>query len=168
MFKWVRALVEASIAALGLAGCGAGTPLPLVQPVAAAAAREKQAFIEALKPREAGRPVVAVLALNEGIEMTDLLLPHAVLQRAGVAEVQVVRPRAGRVSLYPALEVEGAQDLAGFDRMHPLDRTLCEIAERYGAARRGGSCWRWSTRGRALAARAEHQPRPPVEALRKR
>jgi putative intracellular protease/amidase len=60
-----------------------------------------------------------VLALNEGTEMTDLLLPHAVLQRAGVAEVRIVAPRAGRVSLYPALEVEGAQDLASFDRMHP-------------------------------------------------
>lgn len=119
MSKWVRALIGASIAALGLAGCGAGAPLPPAQDDAARVAREEQAFVEALKPRGAGRPVVAVLALNEGTEMTDLLLPHAVLQRAGVAEVRVVAPRAGRVSLYPALEVEGAQDLDSFDRMHP-------------------------------------------------
>lgn len=118
MSKWVRALIGASIAALGLAGCG-DAPLPPAQDDAARVAREEQAFVEALKPRGAGRPVVAVLALNEGTEMTDLLLPHAVLQRAGVAEVRVVAPRAGRVSLYPALEVEGAQDLDSFDRMHP-------------------------------------------------
>ena len=81
--------------------------------------REKQEFVEALKPRRAGRPVVAVLALNEGTEMTDLLLPHAVLRRADVANVQVVAPRRGRVKLYPALEVEGAQDFASFDQTHP-------------------------------------------------
>jgi transcriptional regulator GlxA family with amidase domain len=119
MSKWVRALIGASIAALGLAGCGAGAPQPPAQDDPAGVAREKQAFVESLKPRSAGRPVVAVLALNQGTEMTDLLLPHAVLQRAGVADVRVVAPRAGRVSLYPALEVEGAQDMAGFDRVHP-------------------------------------------------
>ena len=51
--------------------------------------------------------------------MTDFLLPHAVLQRAGVADVHAVAPRRGRVLLYPALQVEVAQDLAGFDRAHP-------------------------------------------------
>jgi putative intracellular protease/amidase len=33
--------------------------------------------------------------------------------------VRAVAPRGGKVSLYPALEVEGAQDLAGFDEAHP-------------------------------------------------
>jgi len=81
--------------------------------------RQAQAFVEALKPRRPGRPVIAVLALNEGTEITDFLLPHAVLQRAGVADVQAVAPRRGPVTLYPALQVEVAQDLAGFDRSHP-------------------------------------------------
>ncbi len=120
MWMWVRALIGASIAALGLVGCGAGAPqAPAQDDDAATIGRDRQAFVEALKPRAPGRPVVAVLALNEGTEMTDLLLPHAVLQRAGVAEVRIVAPHAGRVSLYPALEVDGAQDLASFDRMHP-------------------------------------------------
>jgi putative intracellular protease/amidase len=119
MSKWVRALIGASIAALGLAGCGTSAPQAPVQDDAATIARDKQGFVEALKPRAPGRPVVAVLALNESTEMTDLLVPHAVLQRAGVAEVRIVAPRAGRVSLYPALEVDGAQDMASFDRMHP-------------------------------------------------
>ncbi|KWT94045.1 MULTISPECIES: DJ-1/PfpI family protein [unclassified Variovorax] len=120
MWNWVRASIGTSIAALVLAGCGAGAPQAPAQDDAATIARDRQAFVEALKPRAPGRPVVAVLALNEGTEMTDLLLPHAVLQRAGVADVRIVAPRAGRVSLYPAaLEIDGAQDLAGFDRMHP-------------------------------------------------
>ena len=89
-------------------------------PVNAAMAEcQAQAFVEALKPRRSGKPVVAVLALNEGTETTDFLLPHAVLQRAGVADLQVVAPRRGRVFLYPALQVEVAQDLASFDRAYP-------------------------------------------------
>jgi len=120
MWRSIGALIGASIAAFVLAGCtGGAPPLPPAQADAARSEREKQAFVEALKPHRAGRPVVAVLALNEGTEMTDLLLPHAVLQRADVAEVRIVAPRAGRVRLYPALEVDGAQDFAGFDRLHP-------------------------------------------------
>jgi putative intracellular protease/amidase len=126
MVRLVRALIGASIAALGLAGCGGGVPLPPAQadlagrpPDRSLSERQKQAFVEALRPRREGRPVIAVLALNEGTEMTDLLLPHAVLQRAGLADVQIVAPRRGRVVLYPALQVEAAQDLAGFDRDHP-------------------------------------------------
>ncbi|WP_280154700.1 DJ-1/PfpI family protein [Piscinibacter sp. XHJ-5] len=120
MFGWSRALMAAAVAAAsGLAGCGGGAPLPPVPHDEAANERQQQAFVEALKPRRAGRPVVAVLALNEGTEMTDLLLPHAVLQRAGVAELRVVAPRAGRVVLYPALQIDGAQDFAAFEQIHP-------------------------------------------------
>ncbi len=114
----VRALVVASIAMLACAGFAADAPLPPAQGTPTSE-REQQAFVEALKPRREGRPVVAVLASNEGTEMTDLLLPHALLKRAGVADVQVVAPRGGRVALYPALQIDGAQDLAGFDRAHP-------------------------------------------------
>jgi transcriptional regulator GlxA family with amidase domain len=84
------------------------------------AAMAQSAFADAMKPAHPRRPVVAILALNEGTEMTDLLLPHAVLKRADVAEVRIVAPRAGRVRLYPALEVDGAQDFASFDREHPI------------------------------------------------
>ncbi|NLD70097.1 MAG: thiamine biosynthesis protein ThiJ, partial [Limnobacter sp.] len=51
--------------------------------------------------------------------MTDLLLPHALLVRADVAEVSIVAPRAGPVELYPALRIDGARSLADFDRAHP-------------------------------------------------
>jgi putative intracellular protease/amidase len=119
MFRLVFTLIGASVAVLGLAACGDRVPLPPAQEDAAVREREKQAVVEALRPDGTGRPVVALLALNESTEMTDLLLPHAVLQRAGVADVQIVAPRRGRVMLYPALQIEGAQDFAGFDQAHP-------------------------------------------------
>ena len=130
MLRLLGALIAPSIAALGLAGCGGGTPPPPDQGGAATRSpgrsegaspseRAQQAVVDAMKPRRAGRPVVAVLALNEGTEMTDLLLPQAVLQRADVADVQVVAPRGGSVALYPALQVEGAQSLPDFDGIRP-------------------------------------------------
>lgn len=93
--------------------------VPPARQDAAEAERQKQAFVEAMKPRRPGKPVIAVLTRNQATETTDFLLTHAVLQRSGVAEVQAVAPRRGRVSLYPALEVEVAQDLDGFDKSHP-------------------------------------------------
>lgn len=112
------AWLAAAIVALVLAACGPREPLPPL-PDAATVERRHQAFVEGLKPRREGRPLIAVLAQNDATETTDLLLPHAVLQRAGVAEVRIVAPRAGRISLFPALQVEGAIDFDGFDRAHP-------------------------------------------------
>lgn len=77
------------------------------------------AFVDALRPEPGRRPVVAVLALNDRTELTDLLLPHAVLKRADVAEVQIVAPRAGTVKLFPALQIEGALDFDTFAKRHP-------------------------------------------------
>ena len=118
-FGVMHALIGLTIAMLALLGCGAGVPVPPAETDAATSQRQAQAFVEALKPRRPARPVIAVLALNDGTEITDFLLPHAVLQRAGVADVQAVAPRRGPVTLYPALEVEAAQDFDGFDQAHP-------------------------------------------------
>jgi putative intracellular protease/amidase len=103
----------------GLLGCDSGVQVPPRQADAAAIERQAQAFVEALKPRRKGKPVIAIVAQNEGTEITDLLLPHAVLQRSAVAEVLLVAPRRGRVELFPALQVEATQDLTDFDRAHP-------------------------------------------------
>ncbi len=118
--KRVWMWIAASVAAWGMAACGnGGAPLPPAPTDAALIERRAQAFVEAMKPRRAGMPVVAVLALNEGTETTDFLLPHAVLQRSGVAQVHAVAPRRGAVRLYPALQIEVDEDLAHFDRTHP-------------------------------------------------
>lgn len=102
-----------------MAGCGSDLRVPAERPDPAAAARQQQEFVEAMKPRRTGKPVIAVLAYNDSTETTDFLISHGVLQRAGVAEVQAVAPRRGRVVLYPALQVEVDQDFAGFDQAHP-------------------------------------------------
>ncbi len=107
------------LTALAIAGCGGSDPVPRAQPDAARSEQQLRAFVEAMKPRRTERPVIVVLARNGGTETTDFLLTHAVLQRAGVAEVHAVAPRRGRVSLYPVLEVDVAEDLASFDRAHP-------------------------------------------------
>jgi putative intracellular protease/amidase len=119
LFRLLRALLGAASAALLLAACGR-EPLPPAPPTdVVASERDAQAFVQALRPRQAGTPVVAVLALNHGTETTDFLLTHAVLQRSGVAQVQAVAPQRGRVTLYPAFDVEVTHDLASFDREHP-------------------------------------------------
>ena len=63
--------------------------------------------------------MIAVLALNEGTETTDFLVPHAVLQLAQVGVVDAVAPRAGAVTLMPALQVEVPRSFAAFDSVYP-------------------------------------------------
>ncbi len=115
----MRSSLALILAALLLAACDKADPVPPARVDAASSEQQAQAFIEALKPRRPGKPVVAVLARNEATETTDFLVTHAVLQRAGVAEVQAVAPRRGRIALYPTLQVEVAQDFAGFDQARP-------------------------------------------------
>lgn len=123
MQKWFRAvnaacmLIGAMLAGFALTASGAA--VPPADNDAATFGQQGRAFVDGMKPQRPGKPVIAVLALNEGTEMTDFLLTHAVLRRSGVADVQAVAPRRGRVSLYPALDVQVAQDLAEFDRQHP-------------------------------------------------
>ncbi|AEG94059.1 Conserved hypothetical protein [Ramlibacter tataouinensis TTB310] len=116
-FTALRLLILAGL--MALSGCDGGVRVPADLPDATAVARQGQAFLEAMKPRRPGKPVIAVLAYNESTETTDFLLSHAVLQRSGVAQVEAVAPRKGPVALYPALQIEVAQDLGSFDRAHP-------------------------------------------------
>ncbi len=84
-----------------------------------AAGMDHEAFIQALKPKSQGLPVVVVLAHNAGTETTDFLVPYAVLKRAGVAEVLAVAPQPGHVTLMPALDVELDNGIAAFDQAYP-------------------------------------------------
>jgi len=64
-------------------------------------------------------PVVAVIALNEGTETTDFLVPYGVLKRAGIGQVDAVAVEAGDVTLMPALRIVPDTTLAAFDARHP-------------------------------------------------
>lgn len=101
-----------------LMGCDTEVPLGPTPPSETYPPYQR-AFVEALAPRRPDRPTIAVVALNEATETTDFLVTHAVLKLADVADVVAVAPRRGRVSLYPALEVEVTHDFAGFDKAHP-------------------------------------------------
>lgn len=119
--KWKWGFIVAALATYAFATTGEA-PSALQGPMPPPAATTNQeAFNLAMAPVRTERkvPVVAVLALNEGTETTDFLVPHAVLQRAGIATVEAVAPRSGRVALMPALEVEVARDLASFDATYP-------------------------------------------------
>lgn len=119
MFRSIWAIMAVCIAAFSLTSIAANAPVS-ARAGDAFSQQQKQAFIDALKPRQEDRPLIAILALNEGTEMTDLLLPHALLKRADVADVQLVAPHSGRVNLYPpALQIESAQDTHRYDQDHP-------------------------------------------------
>jgi putative intracellular protease/amidase len=62
---------------------------------------EQAGTINALRPPKRDRPVIAILTLNEGTEITDLLVPYGVLSRANIAHVIVVAERATPVPLHP-------------------------------------------------------------------
>ena len=66
------ALIRSCIAAVALTACGSDVRVPPPPDADAAKAEEqKRAFIEALKPRRPGRPLIAIAAYNEGTEITE-------------------------------------------------------------------------------------------------
>jgi putative intracellular protease/amidase len=77
------------------------------------------AVVEQLKPRLAGRPLIAVVGLNHATETTDYLMPCGILRRSGVADVQLLATALGVVELFPALRVEPDATTAEFDARHP-------------------------------------------------
>lgn len=81
-------------------------------------ATAQQDLFDALAKRTR-EPVIAVVALNDGTETTDFLVPYAVLKRAGIGRVQAVALEAGEVTLMPALRIEPDTTLATFDAQHP-------------------------------------------------
>ena len=81
---------------------------------------EHQQAIEALKPPKRQRPAIAILALNEGTEVSDLLSSYGVLAQSGVADVTVVADRTDPIRLYPGgIRVETQATTAQFDAAHP-------------------------------------------------
>tara|TARA_R110000868_G_scaffold83754_3_gene236539 strand:+ start:400 stop:1446 length:1047 start_codon:yes stop_codon:yes gene_type:complete len=66
-----------------------------------------------------GRPVVAVLAQNDGTEITDFMVPYGVIGSAGVADVVAVADGAGPIDFMNGLEALPDATLADFDASHP-------------------------------------------------
>jgi putative intracellular protease/amidase len=91
---------------------GAPNPPPIPE-------SESAAVLAALRPPKRPRPLIAIIGLNEGTEVTDYLMPYGILSRAGIADVAALGMTAGPVSLYPALKVAPQQTAQQFDAQHP-------------------------------------------------
>jgi putative intracellular protease/amidase len=87
------------------------------------------------------RPVVAVLAQNDGTETTDFLVPYAVVAGADVADVVAVATAPGRVALWPALAIDVDTTTAAFDRAHPDGATVVVVPAMHDAANPTTRAW---------------------------
>lgn len=88
---------------------------------APAAAEAPNADQLRLPPPKAGRarPLVVVVAGNDGAEITDFAIPYGVLKDSGVADVLSLSTRAGPVQLMMALRVQADATLDQFDAREP-------------------------------------------------
>jgi len=68
---------------------------------------------------ETARPLVAVVALHDGTEITDFLVPFGTLAAADVGNVVAVTDQRGPVQLHPAGRLSIETTLDDFDREHP-------------------------------------------------
>lgn len=75
--------------------------------------------INAMKPPKRARPVIAVLAENDGTETTDFIVPYAVLAASGTADVFAVAPKAGPIKLVPALSIAPHLTIGEFNARYP-------------------------------------------------
>lgn len=65
------------------------------------------------------RPVVAVIGENTFTEVTDYMIPYAVLAESGVAEVLALATKPGPIHMFPALKIEPQATIAEFDTQFP-------------------------------------------------
>ncbi len=67
------------------------------------------------------RLIIAVVGSNDGTELTDFLIPRAILAEAGVAEVITVAPTAAKIRMLAgtSLTVDPDLTIAAFDAAHP-------------------------------------------------
>jgi putative intracellular protease/amidase len=89
------------------------TPPPAIAPPIAQ--EETDAMIASLKPPKRARPLIAIVGVNEGTEVTDYLMPFGILRRADVADVLALSTKPGPVTLYPALKVQAQATIGEFD-----------------------------------------------------
>jgi putative intracellular protease/amidase len=107
------------VALTGNGGCGTPASAPSTAGASSVPADEHAATIAAMRPPKRDRPVVAVLADNDGTETTDFIVPYAVLAASGAADVLAVAPEARAVKLTPALAIQPQATTGLFDARYP-------------------------------------------------
>ena len=121
MFRKLLAIVGVVLGVLAIVGAIAYLRLLPARPSprpAAIDAAEQARTLAALSPRRE-RPVVAVVGDNEGSEITDYVIPYAVLTQSGVADVYALATAPGPLALYPTLTIEPQATTAAFDERVP-------------------------------------------------
>jgi putative intracellular protease/amidase len=125
IFFGVGATVVMFVAALIVLAPGSRPAAPTPSPIKNS--EHAQTIKEMGSPRRE-RPIVAVVALNEATEVTDLLIPYNVLKRADVADVSIVAERTTPVPLYPfsklgqgpeLLKIDPQSSMRDFDQRYP-------------------------------------------------
>lgn len=80
---------------------------------------EHAATVSAMRSNKHARPLVVIVAANDGTETTDFLVPYSVLKRSGAADVVSVSTDSGPIILMPSLRVKADTTLALFDTRVP-------------------------------------------------
>lgn len=65
------------------------------------------------------RPVIAIIGLNGGTELTDYVIPYGILSRANVGEIVPIATEAGPITMRPALRLQPMGSMADFDALYP-------------------------------------------------
>jgi len=79
----------------------------------------QEGFAPYAAPHGHARPLVAVIGHNAGTELTDFVIPYAVLQRSGAVDTAAVAIHPGPMTMRPALHLQPDFDADGFDARYP-------------------------------------------------
>ena len=118
-------LLGAGIAAscVGCAATTSPTEPPLAAPAPGPAKSANPATPGAIAPYRARfgrpRPVIAFIGENSGTELTDFVIPYAVLAQAGGSELVTVATQPGPLRMRPALTLQAEETIQGFDARYP-------------------------------------------------
>jgi putative intracellular protease/amidase len=123
-FSTARNRILLLAAASLIVGCGSGAtgrsahskPNQHVAPMAPVAS-------EPIPPYHArfGRqhPVIAIVGVNSGTELTDYVIPYGILRQADLGEVIAVATKPGVMTMRPALHIQPQATIAAFDARFP-------------------------------------------------
>lgn len=119
MKRRVFVLGAGAASVVSVVACSTGRIGTIDQSVREADVITRSDTLAALQPPKRKRPVVAILADNQGSETTDLIVPWSVLKRSDAADVIIVSTELGDVQLMPALRIRPDMTVDQFDEMHP-------------------------------------------------
>ena len=119
-FSLWTVLASVSLALIVVAS-GCGQPPTRSNVVSALTTSPRETTLKFAVPKNGrARPLVVVLADNDGTETTDFVIPYGVLKGSGAADVMTVSTGPGTVTLIPALRIRADMTLAQFDAATPV------------------------------------------------